>query len=139
MTTFNESQKKLNEMRQITTQIKSYITLTKEKEFSNEIKQLGNKVIEKIVAIESELYQNKIKTSQDEINYARKWTNHITHLYDRVTTDIQKPNDGMLKRLDELSKNYNTIISPYKDILENDLNTFTSFLKEKGVTGIIID
>ncbi|MEC7895396.1 MAG: hypothetical protein VX458_03550 [Bacteroidota bacterium] len=45
----------------------------------------------------------------------------------------------MLKRLDELSKNYNTIISPYKDILENDLNTFTSFLKEKGVTGIIID
>ena len=135
----NESQKKLSEMRQITTQIKNYITLTKEKEFNDDIKQLGNKVIEKIVAIESELYQNKIKTSQDEINYARKWTNHITHLYDRVTTDIQRPNDGMIKRLDELTKNYNTIISPYKAILENDLNSFTSFLKEKGVTGIIID
>ena len=135
----NESQKKLSEMRQITTQIKSYITLTKEKEFSDDIKQLGNKVIEKIVAIESELYQNKIKTSQDEINYARKWTNHITHLYDRITTDIQRPNDGMIKRLDELTKNYNAIISPYKAILENDLNTFTSFLKEKGITGIIID
>jgi DNA-directed RNA polymerase beta subunit len=135
----NESQKKLNEMRQITTQIKSYITLTKEKEFSDDIKQLGNKVIEKIVSIESELYQNKIKTSQDEINYARKWTNHITHLYDRITTDIQRPNDGMIKRLDELTKNYNAIISPYKAILENDLNTFTSFLKEKGIAGIIID
>ena len=36
----NESQKKLNEMRQIITQIKSYITLTKEKEFNNDIKQL---------------------------------------------------------------------------------------------------
>ena len=91
------------------------------------------------VIVESELYQNKIKTSQDEINYARKWTNHITHLYDRVTTDIQRPNDGMIKRLDELTKNYNAIISPYKAILENDLNTFTSFLKEKGITGIIID
>ena len=135
----NESQLKLSSMRQISKQVKNYIELTKEKDYHNELKELGNKVIDKIISIESELYQNKIKTSQDEINYARKWTNHITHLYDRITTDIQGPNDGMMKRIDELTKNYNSIISPYNSIIENELNAFTSLLKDKGVGGIIID
>ena len=135
----NESQLKLSSMRQISKQVKNYIELTKEKDYHNELKELGNQVIDKILSIESELYQNKIKTSQDEINYARKWTNHITHLYDRITTDIQGPNDGMMKRIDELTKNYNSIISPYNSIIENELNAFTTLLKDKGVGGIIID
>ena len=36
--------------------------------------------------IEENLYQDKIETSQDEINYPRKWTNHITL--------IQQDNNG---------------------------------------------
>jgi len=85
------------------------------------------------------LYQNKIETSQDEINYARKWTNHITHLYDRITTDDQAPNDGMMNRVEELSKDYEKFISPYNTIIDQDLKSFTNFLKDKGVKGIILD
>ena len=135
----NESQDKLKEMRSITSQIKNFIELTKGNDSHDEIKSLGNKIISKISNIESNLYQNKIETSQDEINYARKWTNHITHLYDRITTDDQAPNDGMMNRVEELSKDYEKFISPYNTIIDQDLKSFTNFLKDKGVKGIILD
>ena len=89
--------------------------------------------------VENNLYQDKIETSQDEINYPRKWTNHITHLYDRLTTDDQAPNDGMLDRFQELKSDYERYINPYQEIVSVDVPNFTKFLREKGAMGIILD
>ena len=135
----NESQERLTEMRSIVSQIKNYIKLTKGNEMHQKIKNLGNKIVEKILQIEDNLYQNKIETSQDEINYARKWTNHITHLYDRITTDNQAPNDGMMKRLDELKENYINFMKPYNEIIEKDLKEFTEYLEQNNVDRIILN
>ena len=99
----------------------------------------GNQIISKLSEIEENLYQNKIETSQDEINYPRKWTNHITHLYDRITTDNQGPNDGMMDRLEELRNDYNKFIEPYNNIISKDLKEFTDSLSQNGILGIVID
>ena len=134
-----ESQEKLNEMRSITNQIINLINLTKNNEAYLMIKKYGNEIVGKISNVENSLYQNKIETSQDEINYARKWTNHITHLYDRITTDNQAPNDGMIKRVKELKDNYKKIMEPYNDIINNDLKRFKEYLEENNIERIIID
>ena len=134
-----ESQNKLKEMRGISNQIQNFIKLTDGKEYHDEIKKNGDEILGKIRSIEENLYQDKIETSQDEINYARKWTNHITHLYDRITTDNQEPNDGMIDRVEELRLDYKRFIKPYNDIINMDLKNFTKMLNEKGVKGIIID
>ena len=134
-----ESQDKLTEMRNITSQIRTYISLTEGKDFHDAIKASGNEIISKLREIEENLYQSKIETSQDEINYARKWTNHITHLYDRITTDNQAPNDGMMNRLEELRNDYNKFIEPYNKIISQDLKEFTDSLSKNGILGIVID
>ena len=134
-----KSQEKLNEIRNISDQINTFINLTKEKDFHEEIKESGNNIISKLREIEENLYQNKIETSQDEINYPRKWMNHITHLYDRITTDDQEPNDGMINRLDELKSDYQKFIEPYDKIINGDLKEFTDILSSNGVKGIIIN
>ena len=103
------------------------------------IKKYGNEIIDKISNLEYKLYQNKIETSRDEINYARKWTNYITHLYDRITTDNQAPNDGMIKRVKELKDNYQKIMKPYNDIINNDLKKFKEYLEKNNIERIIID
>ena len=135
----NESQEKLSEMRGIVSQITKFISLTEGKDYHSEVKDLGNSIIESIKNVENNLYQNKIETSQDEINYPRKWTNHITHLYDRLTTDDQAPNDGMLDRVQELKSDYERYINPYQEIVSVDVPNFTKFLREKGAMGIILD
>ena len=135
----NESQEKLSEMRGIVSQITKFISLTEGKDYHSEVKDLGNSIIESIKNVENNLYQNKIETSQDEINYPRKWTNHITHLYDRLTTDDQAPNDGMLDRVKELKSDYEKYINPYQEIVSVDVPNFTKFLREKGAMGIILD
>ena len=135
----NESQEKLSEMRGIVSQITKFISLTEGKDYHSEVKDLGNSIIESIKNVENNLYQDKIETSQDEINYPRKWTNHITHLYDRLTTDDQAPNDGMLDRVKELKSDYERYINPYQEIVSVDVPNFTKFLREKGAMGIILD
>ena len=135
----DESQNKLEEMRSIKKQISDLTELTEEKEFYEKLKDLGTSVIEKITLIEDELYQKKIETSQDEINYPRKWTNHITHLYDRIIEGDSKPNSGMQERWKELNENYLKIIAPYKQILDEDLSNFLQFLSENKVDRIILD
>ena len=135
----NESQEKLSEMRGIVSQITKFIGLTEGKDYHKEVKDLGNSIIESIKNVENNLYQDKIETSQDEINYPRKWTNHITHLYDRLTTDDQAPNDGMLDRVKELKSDYERYINPYQEIVSVDVPNFTKFLREKGAMGIILD
>ena len=135
----NESQEKLSEMRGIVSQITKFISLTEGKDYHSEVKDLGNSIIESIKNVENNLYQDKIETSQDEINYPRKWTNHITHLYDRLTTDDQAPNDGMLDRVQELKSDYERYIKPYQEIVSVDVPNFTKFLREKGAMGIILD
>jgi len=135
----NESQEKLSEMRGIVTQITKFISLTEGKDYHSEVKDLGNSIIESIKNVENNLYQDKIETSQDEINYPRKWTNHITHLYDRLTTDDQAPNDGMLDRVQELKSDYERYINPYQEIVSVDVPNFTKYLREKGAMGIILD
>ena len=135
----NESQEKLSEMRGIVSQITKFISLTEGKDYHSEVKDLGNSIIESIKNVENNLYQDKIETSQDEINYPRKWTNHITHLYDRLTTDDQAPNDGMLDRVQELKSDYKRYINPYQEIVSVDVPNFTKFLREKGAMGIILD
>ena len=135
----NESQEKLSEMRGIVSQITKFISLTEGKDYHSEVKDLGNSIIESIKNVENNLYQDKIETSQDEINFPRKWTNHITHLYDRLTTDDQAPNDGMLDRVQELKSDYERYINPYQEIVSVDVPNFTKFLREKGAMGIILD
>ena len=135
----NESQEKLTEMRGIVSQITKFISLTEGKDYHSEVKDLGNSIIESIKNVENNLYQDKIETSQDEINFPRKWTNHITHLYDRLTTDDQAPNDGMLDRVKELKSDYERYINPYQEIVSVDVPNFTKFLREKGAMGIILD
>ncbi len=135
----NESQEKLSEMRGIVSQITKFISLTEGKDYHKEVKDLGNSIIESIKKVENNLYQDKIETSQDEINYPRKWTNHITHLYDRLTTDDQAPNDGMLDRVQELKSDYERYINPYQEIVSVDVPNFTKYLREKGAMGIILD
>ena len=135
----NESQEKLSEMRGIVSQITKFISLTEGKDYHKEVKDLGNSIIESIKKVENNLYQDKIETSQDEINYPRKWTNHITHLYDRLTTDDQAPNDGMLDRVQELKSDYERYINPYQEIVSVDVPNFSKYLREKGAMGIILD
>ena len=135
----NESQEKLSEMRGIVSQITKFISLTEGKDYHSKVKDLGNSIIESIKNVENNLYQDKIETSQDEINYPRKWTNHITHLYDRLTTDDQAPNDGMLDRVQELKSDYERYINPYQEIVSVDVPNFTKYLREKGAMGIILD
>lgn len=83
--------------------------------------------------LEEKIYQHKIEVSQDEINYRRKWTNHIIRLYRVVIGQHNRPTQGELERWSDLQEQYKAFDREYKDLIDYKMPRFLSFLKEKSI------
>ena len=64
------------------------------------------------------IFQDKIKSSQDEINFERKFTNHLIRLYRVVLGQHGAPTKGELERWDDLQKAYLPFEEAYKQYVE---------------------
>ena len=105
--------------------------------YGSTIKTQSQSIIEKLDALEDDLFQNKIETSQDEINYPRKWTNHIARLYQVLIGDDHRPTGGMVERWDDLRMQYESLIAPLDGIM-TDVQAFNDLLSTEEVARIIV-
>ncbi|MEM8895742.1 MAG: glycosyl hydrolase, partial [Bacteroidota bacterium] len=134
----DESQDNIRNIRSVRTQLNDISDRAIKAGYSSSIKESSDAIIEKLDALEENLFQNKIETSQDEINYPRKWTNNIARLYQVLIGDDNRPTGGMIERWDDLSKAYEEYIAPLNDIMENDLKAFNDLLSQENVSRIIV-
>ena len=110
----------------------------RQKRKRKELKNKADELAAKLTAVEDSLFQNKIEVSQDEINYPRKFTNHIARLYQVVIDDHNQPTGGMLERYEDLKKEYETMIAPLEKILNEDLKAYNDLVKNKEINPVII-
>jgi hypothetical protein len=133
-----QSQKQLKNIRSVREQLQQVKTLTSEADYAAEVKSKIQPIDEKLEAVAQALFQEKIKTTQDEINYARKFTNHIARLYRVVIEDNHRPTGGMLERWEDLQADYREIIAPLEEVMQNDIPQFNQWLKAQKAEGVII-
>ena len=131
------SQKQLKNIRSVREQLQRIKTLTAEADYAAEVAARVQPIDDKLNAVAEALFQEKIKTTQDEINYARKFTNHIARLYRVVIEDNHRPTGGMLERWEGLQADYQ-IIAPLEEVMQQDIFYFNQWLKEQAAEGIII-
>ena len=132
------SQKQLKNIRSVREQLQRIKTLTAEADYAAEVAARVQPIDDKLNAVAEALFQEKIKTTQDEINYARKFTNHIARLYRVVIEDNHRPTGGMLERWEDLQADYREIIAPLEEVMQQDIPAFNRWLQEKKAEGIIV-
>eukprot|EP01092_Planopodium_desertum_P011238 TRINITY_DN5137_c0_g3_i1.p1 TRINITY_DN5137_c0_g3~~TRINITY_DN5137_c0_g3_i1.p1 ORF type:complete len:138 (-),score=13.19 TRINITY_DN5137_c0_g3_i1:68-451(-) len=126
-------------MRAIREQAKAIAERSEKAGYSSEIKDKATALNKKLTEAEDAIFQNQIETSQDEINFERKFTNHIARLYGVVIDDHNKPTAGMLERYDDLKKQFIELRKPYDEVLTTDFPAFNQLLEKENVPRIITE
>ncbi len=76
--------------------------------------------VEKINAIEEELYQTKNQSPQDPLNFPIRLNNRLSSLRRSMENGDAKPTDGAYKVFDELSAELNSHLSMLNELTDND-------------------
>ncbi len=133
----NESQDHIRKIRSVQKQSKGIAERAVKSGFSESLKTQAQALSEKLANVEADLYQKRIETSQDEINFPRKFSNHIARLYGVILQGAQAPTAGMQERYEDLKKQYEAFIKPLDQVLNQDLKDFNQLLEAEGVDRIL--
>ena len=131
------SQHQIMNIRSVRSQIKSIAERSFDAGYSEEILEKSKDIELKLNGLEQLIYQTKIESSQDEINYRRRFTNHIIRLYRVVIDQDSKPSGGELERWHDLQETYEPFDEGYQNIMDNDIPEFRSLLSRHNVPSII--
>jgi photosystem II stability/assembly factor-like uncharacterized protein len=98
-----------------------------------ELQRTGRDFIEKISAIEKELYQVKNQSGQDPLNFPIRLNNRLAALRRSVETGDAKPTDGAYKVFQELSAELASHLSALESLMDQDLASINGELTEPVV------
>jgi photosystem II stability/assembly factor-like uncharacterized protein len=134
----SKSQNEIKTIRSTRDQISRLIKLSKKAGYHEEISVEGRKIIALLDSLEESIYQKKIEVSQDEINYPRKFTNHLIRLYRIVINQDDRPSGGELERWQDLQEAYQPFQKAYTTMFDTTIPGFIELLKKHHVTPIIL-
>lgn len=134
-----KSQDLVRNMRDIREQVTAIAERASKAGYSTTVKEKADVLSKKLTAAEEAIFQNKIETSQDEINFERKFTNHIARLYGVVIDDHNRPTAGMLERYDDLKKQFEELRKPYDEVMNAEFPAFNRLLEDQNIPRIITD
>lgn len=118
----DKSQKQLQHLRDIR---KKANMLAKEKKVDSALKAELSKLGKKAKELEDMIFQDKIITSQDEINYERLFTNHLIRLYRVVLSQYGEPTAGEYERWQDLQLEYKPFETAYNAFITSEVANTT--------------
>jgi len=113
-------------------EIKSQLNDAKGKISSSDYNKTITPFIQKISAIEEDLYQVKNQSGQDPLNFPIKLNNRLASLRRSVETGDAKPTNGAYKVFKELSDELDQHLGKLNQTLSSDLSKINQLLKKAG-------
>ena len=113
-------------------EIKSQLNDAKGKISSTDYNKTITPFIQKISAIEEDLYQVKNQSGQDPLNFPIKLNNRLASLRRSVETGDAKPTNGAYKVFKELSDELDQHLGKLNQTLSSDLSKVNQLLKKAG-------
>ncbi|HZX09788.1 MAG TPA: glycosyl hydrolase [Acidobacteriota bacterium] len=135
VTEVNQGIKKLRNLKQ---QINDLFAKIKGHEHSKEIIEAGEKIIQKLTAVEDELIQSKSKSGQDPLNYPIKLDNKIAALASYVSSADFRPTEQSYQVFHELSSKANSQLGLLNLYIERDVKNFNRLVKKADIPAVII-
>ncbi|UCE69959.1 MAG: glycosyl hydrolase [Flavobacteriaceae bacterium] len=88
--------------------------------------------LQRIAAVEEELYQVRNRSNQDPLNFPIKLNNRLASLRRSLETGDAKPTDGAYKVFGELSAELDQHLKDLDNILKRDLEGVNALLRKAG-------
>ena len=120
-----ESQERILHLRKVISVTKELLTRESMKPMSSRL----DSIVMKSKELQDMIYQDKILSSQDEINFERKLTNHLIRLYRVVLSQHGKPTSGEIERWNDLKEDYKLFDEAYNEFVKNQLMLLNEQIK----------
>ena len=136
--TLDETHKAISDMRIIKSQIADMNTLVGDDPMHKEIIEKGNTMDSLMSYIEGELYQTKLKSNQDMLNYPIKLNNKLAHVASLANMSKDKPTAQMYGVRDELTTKIDELLNQWYSIVANDLPAYNELIRSHKINFITV-
>jgi photosystem II stability/assembly factor-like uncharacterized protein len=117
-------------------EIKEQITDRIGKATDGSIKTAGQALIEKLTAVEGEIYQHRLRSGQDPLNYPIRLNNKLAALQGTVESGDYPPTDQARAVFKELSGRLDEQLARLDALVKSDVAAFSKTLEAAGLAPI---
>jgi hypothetical protein len=117
---FNALQKTVKEIREIRVQMNAFADRLG-KDYPKDLKEYADSLSKKMTEIEEAIYQTKLKSAQDILNYPIKLNDKIADLYNYAESGKTAPTKQVLEAFAELSALADVEINKWEAMLKIDI------------------
>jgi photosystem II stability/assembly factor-like uncharacterized protein len=132
-----ETHKAIKKIRAMREQLQSY-TKRLDKEKHKEILETIKATEKKITDIEEALYQTKLKSSQDMLNFPIKLNNKLSWLVNVAGSGDFRPTDAAIEVKNVLTSLINKQLAAFETVLSTDLPKLNKQIKEKEIEAVVV-
>jgi hypothetical protein len=93
-------------------------------------------LIKKLTAVEEELYQTKLRSGQDPLNYGIKLNNKLAHVLGVVTSSDDQPTQPSYMVYEDLATRVNAQLKTLNGLLTSDLAAFNKLVRDANVPAV---
>jgi hypothetical protein len=133
----DETHDAIRNMRDIKSQIKSLNSRIDIDKFAEVIKE-GERLDSLMTAIEKMLYQTKLESNQDMLNYPIKLNNKLAHVASLASMGIYRPTDQMIAVKVEITKEIDVELKKWYVIKDDALSKYNELIRTQKVNAIQI-
>lgn len=129
---FTEVQQCIRNIREIRAQIDRFSALQGDKKPAD-IKQLCDTIQKQLTQIEEKLYQTKLKSGQDILNYPMQLNDRISALFNYASSGNNAPTRQVKDAFEELKVLADKELTIFKTLLENDVKKLNEKIREQAL------
>ncbi len=101
-----------------------------------ELEPQAKEISKKLTAVEEELYQTKLRSNQDPLNYPIKLNNKLAALAGIVGSADAAPTDQSYQLHEELTSKINAQLKLLKSTIDTDVSAFNKTVREKNLAAV---
>jgi hypothetical protein len=128
----------VNTIRDIGKQIDELTKRLKDHAKEKAVSEGAKSLKQKLTAVEEEIIQVKIRSSQDALNYPIKLNNKLAALASSVGSSDSKPTKQSYHVFNDLSMKLDPQLDKLKGILDTDVPAFNRLVREQDVPAVIL-
>jgi photosystem II stability/assembly factor-like uncharacterized protein len=106
---------------------------------AQQFKDAAKPLLDSLTAVENELIQSKLKSSQDILNFPPRLDNKLVSLASYVESADSKPTQAAVETAKELFARADAHIARFKPLLQTELPKFMKLLQDQNIPHILVD
>ena len=134
----DETHDAIRNMRNIKKQIAALNSRLNKSDFEQVVNE-GKRLDSLMNDIEKVLYQTKLKSNQDMLNYPIMLNNKLAHVASLATMGLYKPTAQIILVKEDISSKIDVELNKWKQIMEGDLLKYNALLREQKVNFVDLE